>query len=216
LAYPFVKGLSLTRWRATTAGSRARYPSRVTDSTDNDPAPREIRVSDAEREAVVARLNTATGEGRLTLEEFGERAGQAYAVRTTGELARLVDDLPVATGTPPVRVPATRERISQTIGPLKRSGRWRLDRDSELSTVLGAVKLDLRGAELVAPEVELAISTVLGSVKVWIPRGVRVEVGGATVVGTRQVEEGNVGGYPAPLLRLRIDTVLGSVKVYRV
>ena len=188
--------------------------------TDNDRAPREIRVSDAERDAVVTRLNAATGEGRLTLEEFGERAGQAYAARTSGELVRLVDDLPGPTGVVSTAGQSTageqRLRVHNPIGPIKRSGRWRLDRHIELNTVLGAVKLDLRGAELAAPEVELAVSAVLGSVKVWIPSGIRVEIGGATVVGTRQIEEGNVGGYPAPLLRLRIDTVVGSVKVYRV
>jgi hypothetical protein len=43
--------------------------------------PDQVRVSDGEREAIVARLNVATGEGRLTLAEFGERAGEAYAAR---------------------------------------------------------------------------------------------------------------------------------------
>jgi DUF1707 SHOCT-like domain len=56
--------------------------------------PGRIRVSDAEREAIVARLNAATAEGRLTLEEFSDRARRAYESRTWGELARLVDDLP--------------------------------------------------------------------------------------------------------------------------
>ena len=45
------------------------------DSSTPVPA---VRVSDAEREAVVARLNAATGEGRLTLAEFTERSGLAY------------------------------------------------------------------------------------------------------------------------------------------
>jgi len=39
---------------------------------------------------LVARLNAATGEGRLTLAEFGARAGHAYAAPTSGELARLL------------------------------------------------------------------------------------------------------------------------------
>ena len=83
--------------------------------------------------------------------------------------------------------------------------------------VVGAVKLDLRQAEIAAPEVELRVRTVVGSVKVWIPRGVRVEVEGHSTVGSRQVAEASAGDYPdAPLLRLRLETVVGSVKVYRV
>ncbi|MFF5227047.1 DUF1707 and DUF4190 domain-containing protein [Dactylosporangium sp. NPDC000521] len=53
-----------------------------------------IRVSDADRESVVAHLTAAVAEGRLTLEEFSERSQLAYASRTWGELAHLVGDLP--------------------------------------------------------------------------------------------------------------------------
>lgn len=85
-----------------------------------------VRVSDAERAAVVARFNTATSEGRLTLEEFGDRAGQAYAARTAGELDRVVDDLPAVTAPPVGRSVAStsRERTSQVIpiGTVKLSG----------------------------------------------------------------------------------------------
>jgi hypothetical protein len=177
------------------------------------------RVSDAEREAVVARLSAATGEGRLTLAEFGERAGQAYAARTRGELVRLVDDLPAARAGAPVPVGDERpRRVSRVtpIGSVKREGRWRLDRDTEVGTVVGSVKLDLRRAEIAAPEVELRVRTVVGSVKVWVPRGVTVEVEGASFLGSRQVHEDSAGGFgEAPVLRLRVDTVVGSVKVYR-
>jgi hypothetical protein len=62
-----------------------------------------IRVSDADREAVVAHLSAATAEGRLTLDEFCDRTQRAYASRTWGELASLVGDLPAPsiTGTRP-------------------------------------------------------------------------------------------------------------------
>jgi hypothetical protein len=183
--------------------------------------PTQVRASDAEREAIVARLNAATGEGRLTLEEFGDRAERAYAARTQGELEQLVDDLPARASAPSSSVvPASTSRAaSQTIplGALKRSGRWRLDRDTHLGTVIGAVKLDLRRVEISAAEIELRVETVIGSVKIWIPRGVRVEVEGDTVIGSRQVHEDDARDHPnAPLLRLRIDTVIGTVKVYRV
>ena len=53
-----------------------------------------VRVSDAEREGIVAQLSAATAEGRLTLDEFSERTRRAYAARTWGELVSLVGDLP--------------------------------------------------------------------------------------------------------------------------
>ena len=53
-----------------------------------------IRASDADRERVVAELQRHVGTGRLTLEEFSERAGTAYRATTMGELAQLRRDLP--------------------------------------------------------------------------------------------------------------------------
>jgi hypothetical protein len=76
-----------------------------------DPGDR-IRVSDAERETIIAQLHAATAEGRLTLEEFSDRASLAYASRTRGELARLVDDLPVPSGS----------YVTPVVGPAGPSG----------------------------------------------------------------------------------------------
>jgi predicted membrane protein len=113
-------------------------------------------------------------------------------------------------------VPASGPRISQItpIGSVKRGGHWRIDRDMEIGTVVGSVKLDLRHAEIAAAVVDMHVRATLGSVKIWIPRGIAVEVDGTSVLGSRTIaESAAVPG--APLLRLHIDTVIGSVKVYR-
>jgi hypothetical protein len=56
--------------------------------------PRELRASDAERQAVARRLEQAFRDGRLTVVEFDERTRAAYAARTRGELDDLTEDLP--------------------------------------------------------------------------------------------------------------------------
>ena len=53
-----------------------------------------MRASDTDRDAVVAVLRDAYAEGRLTLEEFGERTSAAYAGKTWGDLRELTADLP--------------------------------------------------------------------------------------------------------------------------
>jgi len=178
-----------------------------------------VRVSDAERESIVSRLNEATSEGRLTLEEFSDRVSQALASRTRGDLDVLVRDLPAASGAVARSGSAVAGRAPVVqltpVGAVKRRGRWRLDRDQSLRTYLGAVKLDLRDAELAAAEVSLRVEATVGSVKVWVPYGVSVEVEGRSVLGSRSVED-DAPRPGAPVLRLRIDTVVGSVKVYRV
>jgi hypothetical protein len=55
---------------------------------------RDVRASNAEREAAVALLTKAVGEGRITMAEFDERTQSAYAARTKRELDALTDDLP--------------------------------------------------------------------------------------------------------------------------
>jgi hypothetical protein len=56
----------------------------------------EMRASDADRDAVLSELSEHFQAGRLTAEEFDERAGQALAARTHGELRDLLRDLPAA------------------------------------------------------------------------------------------------------------------------
>lgn len=53
-----------------------------------------LRASNADREQVIATLKAAFMQGRLTEDELGERAGQAYAARTYAELAEVTADIP--------------------------------------------------------------------------------------------------------------------------
>ena len=43
-----------------------------------------------DRDAVVARLQAAMGEGRIDMDEFGQRASAAYAAVTTAELCGVM------------------------------------------------------------------------------------------------------------------------------
>ena len=56
--------------------------------------PDDVRISDEERTQVVDRLRRHCAEGRITLDEFSDRAGQVYAARTRGELVEVLADLP--------------------------------------------------------------------------------------------------------------------------
>jgi hypothetical protein len=62
----------------------------------------EIRVSDADREAVVAALTEHHAVGRLCLAELEERAGAAYRAVFGADLDRLLSDLPQPPPTPQI------------------------------------------------------------------------------------------------------------------
>ena len=57
-----------------------------------------MRASDADREAVAARLREGHAEGRLTMEELQARLDDTFAARTLAELAPITSDLPEPAG----------------------------------------------------------------------------------------------------------------------
>ena len=66
-----------------------------------------LRASLAHRDHVIGQLKAAFVQGRLTMDEFDERVGQAFAARTVAELAALTADLPAGlTPAAPLRKPA--------------------------------------------------------------------------------------------------------------
>jgi class 3 adenylate cyclase len=54
----------------------------------------DVRVSNAEREQVIAQLRGHVAEGRLTLDEFSERMSEVYESRTQRDLDRCLRQLP--------------------------------------------------------------------------------------------------------------------------
>jgi threonine/homoserine/homoserine lactone efflux protein len=68
---------------------------------DDQPNTRGLRASDADREAVVGRLQRAATEGRLDPDELEERLTATYASKYCSDLDGLVADI-----TPPAAAPA--------------------------------------------------------------------------------------------------------------
>jgi hypothetical protein len=66
----------------------------VTETGQGAVSPRDVRVSDVEREHVVGLLQRAIGRGLLDLDEFTRRTDVAFAARTRGELNAVLVDLP--------------------------------------------------------------------------------------------------------------------------
>jgi len=67
--------------------SRRRTSSSIGDTRD-------VRVSDADRDDVVAQLRANAAEGRLDMQELEQRVERAYAAKVRRDLRVLVDDLP--------------------------------------------------------------------------------------------------------------------------
>jgi hypothetical protein len=170
-----------------------------------------VRASDAEREAVVTRLQTAVGEGRIDLDEFGERVGIAYTAATTAELDALLVDLPgdrveivgeVAHPGPLTSVFGD-VRLTATVGVPERA-----------TTVFGDVRIDLRGLRTSADTVNLQLGTVFGDVDVIVSEGVAAQIDGWTVFGDRRTDLAAVPRLAGtPRVVVRAWSVFGDLKL---
>jgi DUF1707 SHOCT-like domain len=70
-----------------------------------------LRASDLDRERVVGALQRHTAAGRLSLDEFAERAGWAYAAATLADLAAVTRDLPAEVTPAPGTAPQHRQLL---------------------------------------------------------------------------------------------------------
>ena len=141
--------------------------------SDKLPEKPSLRAADADRDAVVERLQAAASEGRLDLEEFEERMTAAYRARTFGELAPLTADLPqnAPDGPPEITLHATGSSVT-------RRGAWVVPRRIVVKGNFGTTKLDLTQARLLSDEVEVAIDAGAGTVVIIVPPDTRVDASG--------------------------------------
>jgi hypothetical protein len=172
----------------------------------------DVRASDGEREAAVTRLGAAAGEGRLTLEEFGERVERAQVAATRADLDGLLADLPAPAAAPAAVDTKTHWRVSPIGGLTWRGGT--LDAKTVSVTLLGGADLDLRGARLAAGEVTLTHVAAIGGVDLTVPRGVRVRVSGFSLLGGRRIELDDPPDPDAPTLHVRAFSLIGGVHVH--
>jgi Domain of unknown function (DUF1707) len=168
----------------------------------------ELRVADADRERAVVELREHAVAGRLTLEEFSERVDQAYAARTRGELDVVLRELPPAPTTPA----RTRGFGLSVLGGLEWRGRWRMPERSTVVAVLGGADVDLRSAQIEAPEVTIRAWAIMGGVNVTLPPNVEAEVGGFAFLGGNNDDTRNPP-HPAALVRIRAYSLMGGVNV---
>jgi hypothetical protein len=199
------------------------------------PATADLRASDADREQVAERLRDALAEGRLDMEEFGERLEATYKARTYRELAPLTRDLPGAGVAAPVNLvkeplpegavdwPARiggREATSTwgvgVMSGFQRKGRWTAPRRFNCFAFWGGGEIDLREANFEDREVVVNCVAIMGGMNVVVPPGVEVVVRGIGIMGGfDQSEEGVPGDPGAPRVVVTGFAFWGGVGVER-
>lgn len=204
--------------------------------TDDAAAP-DLRASDADRERVADILRDALAEGRLDMEEFGERLDATYAARTYGELAPITRDLPGpgASAAPAVSLTKDPEPSGDWAGRIvgdgdagtsswavavmsgfQRKGRWTAPRRFNCFAFWGGGEVDLRDAYFADREIVINAVAIMGGVDVIVPPGVEVVVRGIGIMGGFDHREEGVPGEPgAPRVIVTGMALWGGVGVQR-
>jgi uncharacterized protein DUF1707 len=81
----------------------------------------DIRISDSEREDALGKLGEHMSQGRLDIDEYGDRSARVATAKTRGELLALFGDLPEprpAFGRPTTPAPAPPRSLVQKVAPV--------------------------------------------------------------------------------------------------
>ncbi|MEV6815820.1 DUF1707 domain-containing protein [Micromonospora sp. NPDC051296] len=184
---------------------------RYDDDTDR------LRVSDREREEVVELLGQAAAEGRLTLDEYTERAGAAHASVTRGELAKVTRDLPNAPSRPPARsagaVALPPERLVAIFGSDVRKGAWLVPESVEARAVFGDCRIELHETQLPRQVTRIDAEAIFGNVTIVVPLGTDVRLTGSAIFGSKQSKMRGPIAEGAPVIEVRCRVIFGDVTV---
>ena len=187
----------------------------------------ELRISDADRHQVSELLRQAAGEGRIDLDELGERLEATYAAKTYADLVPITADLPAQAGPRPVtprpQVPAAPAGPSYSgsvaiMSETKRVGPWRVQDGHAAFALMGSVTLDLREASFATPEVTITANALMGEVKVVVNASTVVVVDGVGIMG--EFKEQRPRTDPeitpgSPVVRVKGVALMGAVNVQR-
>lgn len=174
-----------------------------------------VRVSDADRNQVIELLRSHTGEGLLTLDEFGERVALVFEASTRADLEAVLDDLPRVAE----QVPETRRRkvirwAVAVLGEHSPKGRIRLADTTNAIAIMGHCQLDLRNAEIDGQEIEINCLAIMGGIDILVPEGIEVDMMGLAVFGDKRCTTGDVRPLPgSPVVHVRALAVFGDVRV---
>ncbi|MTD56176.1 DUF1707 SHOCT-like domain-containing protein [Amycolatopsis pithecellobii] len=164
------------------------------EDTETTTDPRNLRVSDEEREHVVTVLQKAIGRGMLDLDEFTQRTDTALAARTRGELNAVLVDIPGlvnrAVGAPPPMVSSDQRLVlSAKYSSLVRNGQWLVPPEIAVQNKYGSTKLDFSEAQVTSPTVQIDLDCKWGSIEVIIPEGASIDLNAITEIKYGSLED---------------------------
>jgi class 3 adenylate cyclase len=173
-----------------------------------------VRVSDAERDAVIEQLKERTADGTLTLDEFASRVERALSARTRGDLITATEALGAVAPVPAKRKVPTHHTVVAVMSGSHTKGRWRCGRHVTAVAVMGGCIIDFTSAEIAVDEVQVTAVAVMGGIEIIVPEGIDVHMDGLPVMGGRSMRVKDVPVLPGtPRIVVHAFPIMGGVTV---
>ena len=184
------------------------------------PALRGDRLSDADRDRAVERLNDALVEGQVTVSEFEDRFDAVHAAVYEFDLRAPLSGLPadeissLAAGGG--RSGSDVLMLRCGAGGLKRAGAWTVPAHMQVKGGMGSVELDFSKTDILHPVVHIELKLGTGWAEILLPDGATANVDG--LVASAGSVKSKVASQPSkgtPHFVVVGRTRLGSVTVRR-
>jgi hypothetical protein len=182
-----------------------------------------------DRERTVQALASHFAQDHLTMQELELRFEKVYRAASTAELQALLSGLPALAPAPtaptapeslplysvaPAATVPREKRYLAFMGEVRRKGNWVVPSRMHLFSAMGAISLDLRGAQIPAEGVEIDATALMGEVRIVLPPGLHAEVDGLAVMGEfSDRTAGAASTLDAPVVRVKGMAFMGAVRV---
>lgn len=179
-----------------------------------------------ERERAVQALASHFAQDHLTTQELELRFEKVYRAASTAELQALLGGLPALVPSPaapeplpqysvaPAATVPREKRYLALMGEVRRKGNWTVPSRLHLFAAMGAIRLDLREAQIPAEGVEIDATAMMGEVRIVLPPGLHAEVDGLAVLGEfSDRTAGAASTIDAPVIRVKGVAFMGAVRV---
>ena len=180
----------------------------------------------AVRERVIQTLTEAFANDVLTVAELEDRLEKAYRAQTADEAMALIAGLPqraaavasAATSDDPPAAQLTRqrERFVSIMSSQGRRGAWIVPRALDVVGFWSDTTIDLTHATLPKDIIELHVSIVMASMRIVVPRGLRVvnRVGAfAANVESDPMLDHELMKPGSPVIRITGNCVFGNLEI---
>lgn len=179
-----------------------------------------------EREHAVQALASHFAQDHLTTQELELRFEQVYRASSNAELRSVLGGLPALLpsaipyeppptySVAPVAAASPEKRYLAFMGEVRRKGSWIVPGRLHLFAAMGAIRLDLREAQIPAGGVDIDATALMGEVRILLPPGLHADVDGFAVMGEfSDRTAGAAGTLDAPVIRVKGSAFMGAVRV---